>query len=55
MCDNAGGVRQRPPRQPPGREVDDRLTQLEKLADLKERGVLSDAEFAEEKRRILGR
>jgi hypothetical protein len=39
---------------PPSSGVDDRLMQLEKLADLKERGVLSDTEFAEQKRRILG-
>lgn len=32
----------------------DQLEQLERLADLKERGVLTEAEFAEQKRRILG-
>ena len=36
------------------RSGDDQLDQLERLADLKERGVLSEAEFAEQKRRILG-
>jgi hypothetical protein len=36
------------------RVQDDQLAQLERLADLKERGVLSEAEFAEQKRRILG-
>jgi hypothetical protein len=39
---------------PVGRAPDDQLAQLEQLADLKERGVLTDAEFAEQKRRILG-
>ena len=33
---------------------DDQLAQLERLGDLKERGLLSEAEFAEQKRRILG-
>lgn len=36
-----------------GAGAEDQLTQLEKLADLKERGVLTDEEFAEQKRRIL--
>ena len=34
--------------------MDDRLAQLEKLGELKERGVLSEAEFAEQKQKILG-
>ena len=38
----------------PGPPADDMLGQLERLGDLKERGVLSEAEFAEQKRRILG-
>ncbi len=47
-----------PPEAPPpavgeGAGAEDQLTQLEKLADLKERGVLTDEEFAEQKRRIL--
>ena len=33
--------------------ADDMLTQLERLGDLKDRGVLSEAEFAEQKQRIL--
>ena len=37
-----------------GPPADDMLTQLERLGDLKERGVLSEAEFAEQKQRILG-
>jgi hypothetical protein len=39
---------------PPGDSMDDELAQLEKLGELKERGVLSEAEFAEQKQRILG-
>lgn len=41
------------PAEPPGARMQDELAQLERLADLKERGVLSDAEFAEQKQRIL--
>jgi hypothetical protein len=33
---------------------DDKIEQLEKLADLKDRGILNDQEFETEKRRILG-
>lgn len=44
-----------PPAQPAGSGADDGLMQLERLADLKERGVLTDEEFAEQKRRILSR
>jgi hypothetical protein len=40
-----------PPAAPAG---DDRLHQLQDLAKLKEQGVLTDAEFANEKARILG-
>jgi hypothetical protein len=39
---------------PAGDSMDDKLAQLEKLGELKERGVLSEAEFAEQKQRILG-
>ncbi len=35
-------------------DQDTRLARLEKLADLKEKGVLSDEEFAAEKRRAMG-
>ena len=31
-----------------------RLDQLERLAAMRDRGVLSDEEFAEEKRRLMG-
>lgn len=34
---------------------EDKLAQLEKLGGLKEKGILSDEEFQEEKQRILGR
>lgn len=40
---------------PAGPGAEDELTQPEKLADLKERGVLTEAEFAEQKPRILRR
>jgi hypothetical protein len=43
-----------PPPQPAGSGAEDELAQLEKLADLKERGVLTEEEFAAQKRRILG-
>lgn len=36
-----------------GPPADDMLDQLERLGNLKERGVLSEAEFAEQKQRIL--
>jgi Short C-terminal domain len=44
------------PAEPPpaGDSMDDKLAQLEKLGDLKERGLLNEAEFAEQKQRILG-
>ena len=38
---------------PPADDMDDKLDQLERLGNLKERGVLSEAEFAEQKQRIL--
>jgi hypothetical protein len=38
---------------PPADPMDDKLAQLERLGNLKERGVLSEAEFAEQKQRIL--
>jgi Short C-terminal domain len=39
---------------PPADDMEDKLAQLERLGNLKERGVLSEAEFAEQKQRILG-
>ncbi|MDN5932789.1 MAG: SHOCT domain-containing protein [Pseudonocardia sp.] len=37
-----------------GGGIDDQLGQLERLGKLREQGVLSDSEFAEQKQRILG-
>jgi hypothetical protein len=39
---------------PPADDMDDKLAQLERLGKLKEQGVLSEAEFAQQKQRILG-
>ena len=33
---------------------DDKISQLEKLAELKEKGILTDAEFEQQKAAILG-
>jgi hypothetical protein len=41
-------------RAPAGGEEDDRVSQLERLAKLKESGALTDEEFEREKARILG-
>ena len=38
---------------PPADDMDDKLAKLERLGNLKERGVLSEAEFTEQKQRIL--
>jgi len=43
---------QEPP--PPADDMDNRLAQLRELAGLRDQGVLSEAEFEEQKRRILG-
>jgi hypothetical protein len=53
-ADQAEPAETAPPAEQPSSGMDDQLAQLEKLADLKERGVLSDTEFADQKRRILG-
>jgi hypothetical protein len=42
------------PAAPAGPSEDDQLEQLEKLGELKAQGVLTDEEFAEQKRKILG-
>ncbi len=42
-----------PPTTPPATGGDDRVDRLQKLADLHDRGALTDAEFAAEKARIL--
>jgi len=43
-----------PPPPPAAPSGEDRLEQLQQLGKLKEQGVLTDAEFAAEKARILG-
>jgi hypothetical protein len=44
-----------PPPPAPNRGVsDDAIEQLKQLADLKSQGILTDEEFAEQKRKILG-
>ena len=43
-----------PPPPPPPAPDDPRIEQLQKLAELKGQGVLTDEEFAAEKARILG-
>jgi len=42
-----------PPSPAPGDQMDDRLEQLERLAKLRDQGVLTDAEFEEQKKQIL--
>ncbi|HEX6461337.1 MAG TPA: SHOCT domain-containing protein [Thermoleophilaceae bacterium] len=44
-----------PPPPAPAAPAPDPIQQLKELADLKERGVLSEQEFAEQKARILRR
>ena len=44
---------QAPPAQPPSVSMSERLAQLSTLSDLKSAGVLTDAEFNEQKARIL--
>ncbi len=43
-----------PPPAPAGSSGDDMLAQLEKLGQLRDAGVLTDEEFAQQKARILG-
>jgi hypothetical protein len=43
-----------PPPPPPPASEDDTITQLERLADLKDQGILTDEEFAAQKAKILG-
>jgi hypothetical protein len=43
-----------PPPPPPAPAGEDRVEKLKELAALKEQGVLTDQEFAQEKARILG-
>ncbi|HEY3007236.1 MAG TPA: SHOCT domain-containing protein [Micromonosporaceae bacterium] len=42
------------PAAPAGSGMDDRIAQLKQLAELKEQGVLTDAEFQAQKSRLLG-
>jgi Short C-terminal domain len=42
---------QAPP--PPEDDTDDMIAQLEKLGQLRDKGILTDAEFAEQKARLL--
>ncbi|MER6783091.1 SHOCT domain-containing protein [Streptomyces sp. NPDC000658] len=46
------GQPQAAPRQPD--DFDDRIEQLKQLGELRKQGVLTEAEFAEQKRRLLG-
>jgi hypothetical protein len=43
-----------PPPPPPADPMADKLAQLKQLGELKEQGVLTEAEFAAQKQRILG-
>ncbi|MFJ9543394.1 SHOCT domain-containing protein [Streptomyces sp. NPDC101225] len=50
---------QAPPQQPPPAaappdDMNDKIAQLKQLGELKAQGVLTEAEFEEQKRRILG-
>jgi Short C-terminal domain len=38
---------------PPQDDTDDMIAQLEKLGQLRDKGILTDAEFAEQKARLL--
>ncbi len=42
------------PPAPTGQSTDATVSQLQQLADLKAQGVLTEAEFEEQKRRLLG-
>jgi hypothetical protein len=43
-----------PPPEPAAPTMDDKIEQLNKLGELKAQGILTDAEFQEQKDRILG-
>ncbi|CAM5650625.1 SHOCT domain-containing protein [Kitasatospora aureofaciens] len=51
--DQAAAYREPPPAAAPG-STDDTIAQLQKLGALKEQGVLTEAEFATQKAKILG-
>ncbi|MFJ7266887.1 SHOCT domain-containing protein [Streptomyces sp. NPDC099050] len=42
-----------PPPQPPADDMSSRIAQLKELGALKEQGILTEAEFAEQKSRLL--
>ena len=42
-----------PPAAPPAPDMTTKIEQLKQLGELKEQGVLSEAEFADQKRRLL--
>jgi hypothetical protein len=52
--DQAAFERQAPPVEPAGADMQSRIEQLRELAQLKEQGVLTEAEFAAQKARVLG-
>jgi len=52
--DSGGGAPPGQPEAPAADEEDARLRRLQQLADLREKGALSDEEFAAEKARVLG-
>jgi len=65
--DQQAYAQQQPPPQPPpqpaapaaapapqGADMNDKLEQLKQLGELKTNGVITEAEFEEQKRRILG-
>lgn len=45
---------QPPAAPPPGDDMDAKLSQLKQLGDLKSQGVITEAEFEDQKRKILG-
>jgi hypothetical protein len=47
-------VQQAPPPPQPTAGGDDKISQLERLSQLKAQGILTDAEFAQQKAQILG-
>ena len=51
---NPGSVIDLRSSRPPAEQPSDPIERLAKLADLKEQGVLTDAEFAAQKAKILG-
>ncbi|CCK25324.1 hypothetical protein BN159_0945 [Streptomyces davaonensis JCM 4913] len=44
---------QQPPTPPPTPDMTDKIEQLKQLGDLKAQGVLTEAEFEQQKRRVL--